>query len=385
MSSGLTRRYAGLSIQRPHLLALRRLAIAFGAALIFCIDIALAASQNVSRDPFQVGDWIGRAFSTPARAPVPDSKEIVRFSAWKAQVNDVGKLLFKVVALVDQIDEISQSYVEKSVTRDFARRNAARLFARLQHSFTEASDRVDRLPAPPRSANDGIRASGTSIARYIRGLRGHVRQMIADTKSAFQAAMTGDHSAIADFTIRSLDRRIVLIQSENVLIRTQRLISSRINAQTLLNDSVLYANEAMLQILSYTREMLKGDTIADQRLARELFDGSLVKMIAAIESGEDLVDEHQRAVTKLRSMSRETGRLVSALWENYRRSFEVERDLARHLETYGDTVFDPNTASLGVDADRILESLNIEFDLSVDQRSELTAERFALIKKFRPR
>ena len=235
-------------------------------------------------------------------------------SAWLAKISGVYNELFQVIEYAGQVDEVSGALIDGEISKDYALRNGRYFILQARLSYKKTSSEIDCCLSQPKVKTEIFVKAARNLAQYIRTLRDQVRDIIEDTEATFSAAIAEDADTVRRLQLKRVEQFIILLNAENVLLNTQKLITKESHPQHSLFLAVISGNRAMTAMLSYLRDFVSGRLpTADIDASRLLVERELLKVEQAVNDGRQATLSWRVRISTMRLKTERDRHLMTVL------------------------------------------------------------------------
>ena len=307
-------------------------------------------------------------------------RDLPEMSAWVAEVQAIYHELTRVIDYAVQVDDISAALIDGEISEDFALRNGRSFFLQARLSYDKVSERIDCCLPQPKVEKEQFVKAARNVSQYLRTLRDQVLNIIEATEATFNAAIDGDVDTVNRLQLKQLEQVIILVESENVLLKTQTLLAKESHPQHPFFLSVIAGNRATLAALSYLRDFASGRlSVADVNAARFLVERELLNMERAIDDGRQAILNWRIQISDMRRETERERRMVTLLtqlFDSYKESFDVEEQLASTIFLMANAVLADDFVNAPLE---LYETEMLKLEVLVDRRVQLQSERHRIV------
>ena len=315
---------------------------------------------------------------------LPDAREM---STWMLKAQALYEELFAVTNYSDQLDDISSALIDEEITAAFALRKGRQYILQARLSYDKVSKEIDCCLSTPNVQAEIFVKSARDFSQYLHTLRDQVRDIIDDSEGIFKAAIDGKADTVQRLQFKQAERWIILIESENVLMRTQRVLVKSSHPQHALYGAMISGNKALVASMSSVFDLASGRLeIPDPESSRLLVERELLNMRRAINDGRQAVFDWKIRVSALRPKTIQIRQMMATLThllENYSKTFDVEEQMASTLSAVADALLsgveDFLVSGLRDFSLELFETEMLKVEVLIDQRLRLYSERLRLL------
>ena len=315
----------------------------------------------------------------PAQALAQDdgfARDAGVFSSWFPKVESIVSQLYEVLDQVAELDEISSSLVEGEISDIFARRTGQRIQDKAKFTYEQVSAEIDCCLFQPDLKTEILVRSAHFAVQYLRQMKEQVLGSIDDSRGTFAAALEGDATVVEQLQARQLERWVLLLESENVYIATQKLLVEDTHPQFALSAALMSGNSALIALVNSWSDYLR-DTADMADVSTIHTERELLRMMQAINDGEKAVLDWSVTIGGLRSERASNDGMVDILqrmMDSYTTSFNIEKEIAAVIRSLAES--STNTAPA---RDDFIEAEMLALELVIDRRMQLQSERIQLV------
>jgi len=316
--------------------------------------------------------------AVPARATVlTDAREM---SAWMAKMQALYAEFLRVTDYTGQIDEISTALIDGEITEDFALRTGQYLILQARLSYKNAAEELDCCLAQPKVDTEVFVKAARIVSQYLRTFKDQMLDLIEATETTFSAAIEGDADVVYRLQLKQFDRWIMLLESENVFLGTQKLLAEESHPQHPLFRAIISGNEALAAAMSYLRNVSSDHvSTGDVNIAQFLVQRELLKMRQAINDGRQTILNWNIKISTMRPKSVRDRNMVTTVTRiigNYKESFEIEEHMASTISSVADAILVDDLVNASREA---YDTEFLKLEVLVNQRLQLQSERVRLV------
>jgi hypothetical protein len=227
------------------------------------------------------------------------------------------------------IDELATSVIEGQVTRDDATQEQQRLLLLAKNQFDQASQELKRVKLP-RIVDENLSADIRDYKEYLHRLIDQAESILHDSEKLSQATATEPADLLARIQESYHNRILVLLENENVFMRSTLQRTKRTNPSYYLTSTAIAVNESITTIL---RPLLRSADTSDLEVisiaievATEILDGAKLNVF---EGEKKTVELRTRtaAMAEGTPFERERKITLEKILSIYEEAFTTERQI----------------------------------------------------------
>ena len=318
------------------------------------------------------------------KSPGPGQADVIRdasqMSAWLVKFQTVYNLFMQAVTYSQQVDEIATGIIDQEISKDYGARNGRLFILQSRLSYDKASKKLDCCLSRPNVRSETFVKTVRNMSQYLRTLRDQVRDMIESSENTFSAAVEGDVGAFNQLRIKGLDQVIIILEGENVMMSTQKLLTNETHPQHSLYAAVIFGNSALVGFVSYIRDLAKGRAVAaDINASQILVQNNLAKTEQAIDRGRQAILNYRAKISRMR-LRKERDRYLKAVLteiiDTYEESLDIEEQVALTITSMAKAFVVDSLIHVPPD---LWEKEQLKLEILVDKRAQLGERRSHLL------